>query len=373
MAELGSGSTIVVGERRYRVASIGIEKAFDPSQPRDNIGRWTSTGAAVDPAKVPGAAHAGSIPAYLDMIANKMHGGRPSVEGFILHHGKGYPMDSDSFIGGKMHRCYENTTKAVMLDDSLTYVEGYVSVHGVPVHHAWAVDAEGKVRDYTIESGKGIKGYFGVPLKTDYIISAQLRRGRYGVLVHERRDEVVGADPGEIIRKVFDPSQPRDEDGKWTEAGGGARRNKLPETDDEVTQEIIDQLPAEARTPEGAEAYFSRRMGEMIRQEHVVFYHEAPGDHADSFRREGIRSEYGVFASVGVPSEFVTSREKTIVRFRAPPSQTDHVSPDMRYYGLNKLSAEQMLLLEHPDITGAYVSFPDAIPPRWIVGVEARR
>lgn len=226
MGELRVGSTVMVGATRFRVACIN--KAFNPDQPRDERGRWSSGGSggspggSVDPSSVPGVEHASTIPAYLSMV-DKMHG-RPSVEGFILRHGRGYPTDEGSFVGGKPHMCYENTLKASLESDSLTYVEGYISVHGISIHHAWNVDEGGVVRDHTIGDRKGVQGYFGVPLRTDYALRSTLSRGYYGVLVHERYEDIVGGDPAEMVKKSaslekFNPYH--DERGRFSSAPGG--------------------------------------------------------------------------------------------------------------------------------------------------------
>jgi len=187
--ELRVGTSVLGPDgQRYRVARI--DKGFDPNQPRDDHGRWTSVGGSLG----------GNIPAFLSMVADTQ-GGRPSVDKFVLEHGRGYPTDAGSYVGGEVHLCYKNASLAVIADDSLTYVEGYIDVHGVPIQHAWTVNKSGVVRDVTLRDGKGIRGYFGVPIKTRYMERAILDAGVYGVLTHNQTQRLSAADPREVIQR----------------------------------------------------------------------------------------------------------------------------------------------------------------------------
>lgn len=182
--ELRVGTSVVgPGGRPYRVARI--EKAFNPSQPRDERGRWSSSGGAPD----------GGIPAFLSMTA--AHGS--SGDAFVLEHGRALPTDADTYVGGTPHECYKNAALAVIEDPALTYVEGYVSVHGVPIHHAWTVNGAGVVRDVTLRDGAGIRGYFGVPIRRDYMMKTLLRAKVYGILTHDKIRQVLATDPDEVV------------------------------------------------------------------------------------------------------------------------------------------------------------------------------
>lgn len=69
----------------------------------------------------------------------------------------------------------------------LTYVEGKVTIYGVPIDHAWCVDEEGFVVDNTLDTAKDgsmdrISGYFGVPFLTDYVRKASIVNRVYGLL-----------------------------------------------------------------------------------------------------------------------------------------------------------------------------------------------
>jgi hypothetical protein len=102
---------------------------------------------------------------------------------FLLAHGVAYMPGPDTFAAPRQeqHNCFGNALHLALDDPSLTYVEGKVSVHGVPLDHAWCVDADGNVIDPTA-TGKGIVEYFGVPLSTEYVKRAVLFNGVYGVL-----------------------------------------------------------------------------------------------------------------------------------------------------------------------------------------------
>lgn len=99
----------------------------------------------------------------------------------------------------------------------------------------------------------------------------------------------------------------------------------------------------------------------------VELYHEAPGHVGDSMKKHGIKGEYGIFARVGEPSNFVTSEKKTIVKFRLPPhsNNPDEITHDMPYDG------HKDFLKRHPNIKGGDVSVNrEVIHPRHIVDVK---
>lgn len=102
--------------------------------------------------------------------------------------------------GCRIGQCYMNAQRMATraLDDPrVKYMEGLVSVHGVPISHAW-IEFNGKVYDPTLktESGKGKtitrqgekikleedKDYFGVEVPKDLIMSHQLATERYAPL-----------------------------------------------------------------------------------------------------------------------------------------------------------------------------------------------
>ena len=96
----------------------------------------------------------------------------------------------------------------------------------------------------------------------------------------------------------------------------------------------------------------------------VEFYHESPGDVSESMSKNGIKGTYGTFATIGKPSNFVTTPVKTIVKFVVPKSELNHISPDMRYDGYRDL------MEQHPNLIGSDVGFGRNIPPSWIKDIQ---
>lgn len=120
-------------------------------------------------------------------LRRAMWGGRDGgMIDFMLTHGRDYRMGPDSFAGPRdeVHMCFMNATWRAINYPTLTYVEGYVSTHGVPIEHAWCVDANGVVVDPTLEPNTDgrILGYFGVPFETEYLRKATFKNKVYGLL-----------------------------------------------------------------------------------------------------------------------------------------------------------------------------------------------
>ena len=113
--------------------------------------------------------------------------GMQALNTFVLENGYPYEVNEKSFEGKRapMHQCFSNATKKVLNNPDLTYVEGFISVHGVPLHHAWTVDKSGQVFDPTVEGADYIDGYYGIPFSRDYLLRTTLKNGVYGLLGHE--------------------------------------------------------------------------------------------------------------------------------------------------------------------------------------------
>jgi hypothetical protein len=101
---------------------------------------------------------------------------------FLLAHGVGYLPGPNTFAGPRweQHNCFGNALH-LAIDAGYDYVEGKVFIHGVALDHAWCIDGDGNVIDPTAE-GKGINGYYGVPLHLCYVKKAVRTNGIYGVL-----------------------------------------------------------------------------------------------------------------------------------------------------------------------------------------------
>jgi hypothetical protein len=112
-------------------------------------------------------------------------GANPHVD-FMLQYGRSYEMSARTFLGPRdqPQACYGNATHHAVFDDRLTYVEGSVAVYGVPIEHAWLIDADGFVIDPTLTGNRDgrVKEYFGVPFKTEYVRRAVILNKHYGLL-----------------------------------------------------------------------------------------------------------------------------------------------------------------------------------------------
>jgi len=100
---------------------------------------------------------------------------------FLLLNGREYAFGPASFEGkrGEVHGCFMNAFHLAYENPAMTYVEGKVSCHGLPLDHAWCVDKDGFVIDPTLEDKGQTLEYFGVPLRTDYVQKAFVWNGHY--------------------------------------------------------------------------------------------------------------------------------------------------------------------------------------------------
>ncbi len=129
------------------------------------------------------------IKSYLKMC-QEAFGDRDPMSAFLLKHGAEYRHGPGSFTGKRKEpkECFKNATILMLSDLDLTYVEGKVGVHGLPIDHAWCVDPDGFVIDPTLDfgiAGDGmdrITGYFGVPFRREYVLEAMNANGYFGLL-----------------------------------------------------------------------------------------------------------------------------------------------------------------------------------------------
>jgi hypothetical protein len=121
---------------------------------------------------------------HLEMRKVAFGGDNKLVE-FMLNHGRDYKVGPNTFAGprGKTGMCYMNATLLAHNNPEMTYVEGYVATHGVPIEHAWCVDKDGFVVETTIDGSKGhVSEYYGVPFNTRYLRKATVTNDVYGLL-----------------------------------------------------------------------------------------------------------------------------------------------------------------------------------------------
>ena len=130
---------------------------------------------------------------------------RRSPYALLLDHGVegcGIALPAE-YLPGLPNNCFSNTLHLCIADPSLTYVEGYAGAI-IPIHHAWALDAEGRVIDTTWDDPEG-RSYLGIPFQTDYVLSAALKARHYSVLFNMGFREVLTDPPERFLRQpVFD-------------------------------------------------------------------------------------------------------------------------------------------------------------------------
>lgn len=104
--------------------------------------------------------------------------------------------------------CFQNAQQIANWNENndLQYVEGLVTVHGVPIDHAY-IEYKGKVYDPTLATykpdqepvyGKGSSGkefptpdYVGVTVPKNEISKYQMKTGMYSPLSHDYKDEAL--------------------------------------------------------------------------------------------------------------------------------------------------------------------------------------
>jgi hypothetical protein len=111
--------------------------------------------------------------------------GGMEIDRFMLKYGRTYRPGPETFSGrrARPQECFRNATNEA-LSNKLTYVEGYVSVYGVPIHHAWNVGADGNLIDRTLsgDAHDRVTDYFGVAFSTSYLLEALSLNEHYGLL-----------------------------------------------------------------------------------------------------------------------------------------------------------------------------------------------
>jgi len=136
-----------------------------------------------------------NLKSFLGMAA----GAGSKTDALLLSKGKEYTVDAQTYKHklpmGNPHECYANAGRAVLGNaKGHTYIEGYISVHGVPIQHAWLADRQGRVRDVTLKDGRGIEGYFGVPFKPEYIVKTATTTKVWGILHYTNRKSIESGD-----------------------------------------------------------------------------------------------------------------------------------------------------------------------------------
>ena len=123
---------------------------------------------------------------YFTRDGQKILGDPTVVYEFLLEHGieyRGTPWSEFKGSGWRRKRerhCFQNAFHAAV-QYGLQYVEGYAYAGLIPVHHAWNVDDQGRVVDFTWReanqnSSPATWEYFGVTFDIEKL--ARFMRGR---------------------------------------------------------------------------------------------------------------------------------------------------------------------------------------------------
>jgi hypothetical protein len=109
----------------------------------------------------------------------------PNVSAFLVRHGRDFtakPLPSE-IKAGRPRECFRNCAEIATSFARFTYCEGY-ALGIIPTLHAWLMDSDGQAIDPTW-TGEGKRPqigweYFGVPIKTRYVIQHLLATECYG-------------------------------------------------------------------------------------------------------------------------------------------------------------------------------------------------
>jgi predicted ABC-type ATPase len=183
--ETGKGSP----EKGFGTAAI---LKYSEDQPRDERGRWTSSGGSSFPSGGTPKEGAekdlhGYLTAVRDMVSRNSGIEDWKYKGMhdaVLKLGRFYK--SAERPEGIMKRpdklCFQNATELSSKFKQFTYVEGFAIPAGVgiPMHHAWCVDEKGTVVDPTWRNAG--TAYFGIPFTQRYIWDTLAKTRVYGML-----------------------------------------------------------------------------------------------------------------------------------------------------------------------------------------------
>jgi DNA topoisomerase-1 len=168
-------------------------KAFNPNQPRDEAGRFASTGSG-GMGRVERGADTPDKKALVDQLAVmrdmieknfKQEGWKHgSIQGMVIEEGQwDNPQPLPKGVRrGTMKQCFQNAYQLATRDSEYTYVEGYAMTKGIPlaIEHAWVVDKAGNVVDNTWDTPG--TAYLGIHFDTSFVEQQAAKTGVYGVL-----------------------------------------------------------------------------------------------------------------------------------------------------------------------------------------------
>lgn len=104
---------------------------------------------------------------------------------FMLRYGREYRTDATSRTGSRktLGACYQRAGSLAMSDPEMTYVEGLVAFHGIPIQHAFCVRrGTDLVVDPTVPADHPTADYFGVEFDTAFLFEHVLANRYWGLL-----------------------------------------------------------------------------------------------------------------------------------------------------------------------------------------------
>jgi hypothetical protein len=101
---------------------------------------------------------------------------------FVLEHGRPFFKVRQGKVG-EPQECFCNAGRLVMLDDKLTYCEGYVADEeiGFPFLHAWYLDTDGYAVEVTLRPDREYT-YYGIAYRHGYFCKGLVEYGVWGIL-----------------------------------------------------------------------------------------------------------------------------------------------------------------------------------------------
>jgi len=135
-------------------------------------------------------------------------GSTDNIYSKLKEHGRNFNVTKDTYKGkrGTVHQCYRNAGTLASSNKNLTYVEGFTSVCGIPLAHAWVIDKNNNVIDPTIKGSldNKVEEYFGIPFTQEYLNLTILKTGIWGLIGHHNKDLVDDLSKENVIHKNKD-------------------------------------------------------------------------------------------------------------------------------------------------------------------------
>lgn len=97
----------------------------------------------------------------------------------------------EKIIGARKQKCFYNTWKVALIDNSYKYYEGY-AMGFIPTEHAWVVDKHGKIFDPTYRLLKDYepKEYLGVEIPIEFVTKQHRKEMWCEPRIHEYWESV---------------------------------------------------------------------------------------------------------------------------------------------------------------------------------------